>query len=218
MRLCRTVYSFMIWKIYFRFFFNLRGKGNKIIFNLHVRKHDWRCKIGDKWEQMWSLLITWTVYIKLKMSTISSTSISPGRGWKIRELINNHYRPDPSLSYIRNAQRSFSSGSPLLVISVAIMNSLKSMLPSPSLSNILNNCSRNCWPAAPSGMMDLNMVCIFSLSMRPSGQSSMKPWRSNSHSFLYVIIIVTQTNLMPVNNSIMIEMCVFRKIFYLRLG
>ena len=134
------------------------------------------------------------MYIKLKISTISSTSISPAnivdkhslylsthylkKGitlycnqcqpfhgilyqssedylHKLHYLLSTHYTynkvssPDPSLSYILNAQRSFSSGSPLLVMSVAIMNSLKSMLPSPSLSKIRNSCSRNWSPASP---------------------------------------------------------------------
>ena len=41
--------------------------------------------------------------------------------WHLHAL----HSPDPSLSYILNAQRSFSSGDPLAVMSVAIMNSCK---------------------------------------------------------------------------------------------
>ena len=52
---------------------------------------------------------------------------------------------------------------------------LKSMLPSPSLSNILKSWSRNTSPASPSGMRALNITFILSLSILPSGQSAMKP-------------------------------------------
>ena len=72
------------------------------------------------------------------------------------------------------AHSSFSSGDPELVMSVAIMNSLKSMVPLLSLSNM-----RNIWSTkvelSPPGRIWLHISTITFLVSCPSGQSCRNP-------------------------------------------
>ena len=58
--------------------------------------------------------------------------------------------PSPLMSYIWNAHSSFSSGFPADVMLIARRNSLKSILPELSASNVRNTCSQN-FSALPSG-------------------------------------------------------------------
>uniref|UniRef100_A0A915HW33 Uncharacterized protein n=1 Tax=Romanomermis culicivorax TaxID=13658 RepID=A0A915HW33_ROMCU len=62
--------------------------------------------------------------------------------------------PLPSMSYIRNAHSSFFSGVPLDVTFMAKRNSLKSMQPELSVSNVRKTCSQK--PSAePDGKKSL---------------------------------------------------------------
>ena len=58
--------------------------------------------------------------------------------------------PSPLISYIAKAHSSFCSGFPADVMLIASRNSLKSILPLLSASNVRNTCSQN-FSALPSG-------------------------------------------------------------------
>ena len=78
---------------------------------------------------------------------------------------------------------SFIFDFPVNTVLCTCLPTLKSMLPSPSLSNILKSWSRNTSPASPSGMIALNITFILFLSILPSGQSAMKPCNAKMESF-----------------------------------
>ena len=75
-----------------------------------------------------SLYLIYSVYLKRGGYCSLDSTLAWGR---------SHHSPDPSLSYILKAHLSFSSGDPLAVMSVAIMNSWRGNMSShqpPSLS------------------------------------------------------------------------------------
>lgn len=78
------------------------------------------------------IIIIYNIIRRIVQLTVTISSIS------CRDMY-----PFPSKSYIENAHLSFCSNFPREVTLKAHKNSLKSIVPSPFASNVLNTCSAN---------------------------------------------------------------------------
>merc|ERR1711997_1008243 len=98
--------------------------------------------------------------------------------------------PLPSRSYILNAHFSFWSSFPLEVTLRAQRNSLKSIVPSPFASKVLNTCIENL-EASPDGKSPVYIFLNSEIESLPLGQSRLKPmyqsWISASEKLVLAL-------------------------------